>query len=253
MWVILIVASYFKTSENTGGEDISGGGNTVTDPFVPADPGNTENGKPENPDPSDPTFNEIDLIGGEEPMSDMFIAIAKNDVNKVSALVSEDSSLVNKLDNGATPLQYAVLRNSYDIASFLIKRGAQVNNYRKGSKSPLSLAAYNSDKRMAKLLIDNKADLNSKDKVGATPIIIACGRKNEEVALMLLDYKIDLNAKESEHGFTALHTAVMADLEPVVRKLVAKGADRSVKNNFGETPYEFAAKLKNDKIAEILK
>ena len=57
---------------------------------------------------------------------------------------------------------------------------------------------------------------------------------------MLIDAGADINFQNNE-GSTALHTAAFFCRPEIVKMLLAKNADKTIKNKYGSTPYESVA------------
>ena len=93
----------------------------------------------------------------------------------------------------------------------------------------------------------------SKAPNGTGDRIRAAARDNEEIVLKnILDaWKNDPVVNEpDEIGTTALHTAASHGNKACVEMLLAAGADKSIKNSYGQTPY---AKTKETEIKALLK
>ena len=61
-----------------------------------------------------------------------------------------------------------------------------------------------------------------------------------EIITLLLQHKADINIQGLSNHFTPLHDAVWANNLPAAEMLLKAGADRSIKNNKGQTPLEKA-------------
>ena len=74
---------------------------------------------------------------------------------------------------------------------------------------------------------------------------------------MFLDYGADINYHEYEMVFTDNSTPVMVAVQrnsfKLVKWLVEKGADITIKNKFGERPYTIAVLNKNQEIMDYIK
>jgi serine/threonine-protein phosphatase 6 regulatory ankyrin repeat subunit B len=127
----------------------------------------------------------------------------------------------NSLGDGATVLMRAVKSNDFDVMRLLLDAGANpALGMTNGSNPVLVLAALrgNTDKvtAMLRTFAEKGANLNAANKRG---------------------------------GDTALHIAVKASNNPLVRALLELGADLSVKDSNGKTPLDVA----KEETAAILK
>lgn len=63
----------------------------------------------------------------------------------------------------------------------------------------------------------------------------------------------NINHQEYILGYTPLHKAVSAAAPTSVQKLIARGADLTVKDRRGQTPLDLAISLQDEEMQEILK
>jgi len=91
----------------------------------------------------------------------------------------------NRVANGSTPLNTAIMWNQIDMVELLLEHGADVNVAAKGDvwRSPLMCAASNPD--MIRLLLAKGADVNLRDEHGMTALEWArINLDEDEVAIM---------------------------------------------------------------------
>lgn len=110
-----------------------------------------------------------------------------------------------------TAIFHAALENHLDIVQFLISRGAQVDVIDSDFKTPMIWAAFKGHVQMVEFLLDNGANINYQDEM---------------------------------NHWSALHWAVSGGNLTLVRLLVERGADRTLENGLGQTPYIFAIYLR---------
>ncbi len=121
-----------------------------------------------------------------------------------------------KDDDGFYPLFDAVKYADEEMIEKLIKEGADVNKVSQYDMSPISL----SDKEnIIRLLVKLGANINALDDEGKTPLM-----------------------EEAEFGINII---------PKVKLLLSLGADKSLKNNKGQTAYDLRMEQKN--VSEELK
>ena len=96
-------------------------------------------------------------------------------------------------------------------------------------------------------------NINSKDSKDNTSLHLATYFNSKKIFNYLLtNNKIEINAKNKE-GFTPLHFAVVSQNKSMIKKLLIKGANCSIKNDKGSTPYDIANKSNYYLIKNILK
>ena len=180
---------------------------------------------------------------------------------------------------GMTPLLFAARDGLLDAAKMLVEVGADVNAADPNGITPLMMAITNGQLAVARLLIDHGADPKQADWWGRSPLWAAVDIRNlavrsgtptnengidREAALQvitaLLDRGVDVNARVKEFppmrryllplaslewvdftGQTAFIRAAQAGDVPVMRLLLAKGADPKVATFNGTTALMAAA------------
>ncbi len=81
--------------------------------------------------------------------------------------------------------------------------------------------------------------VNCRNGVGDSALHVACLFQDREIAEYLIEQGAVLDW-QGEFGFTPLHCAAFRDNASLVRLLLASGADASVTDDGGETPWELA-------------
>jgi len=140
----------------------------------------------------------------------VFEAAAFGRVDRLREILRSDPAAKSAVsDDGFTALHLAVFAGQEETARALIEHGADVNVCSTGAIAkvpPLGTAAFVRSVALARLLLDAGADVN--------------GREAE--------------------GFTALHAAAANGDTELVRELLARGADPTVRTEGGQTPADLA-------------
>lgn len=153
---------------------------------------------------------------------------------------SQEKSIFDIARNGSLLELKAAVKNNPDI----------INKVSKEGYTPLTLSCYSGNNEVAKYLINNVKSLNVKSGYG-TPLMAAVVKNNTELATLLIKKKANINATDP-NGTSALHYAVMFDLEDITKLLVLANANTTLKDNRGNSAMDYAKIKGNSKIIEIL-
>jgi ankyrin repeat protein len=174
---------------------------------------------------------------------------------------------------GATALYVAAENNRTSVAQRLIERGADVNLPGRSGVTPVSAAAFRGNDAIVEALLARGAADREPDQTGKTPIVYAAAAARLDVVMRLLSRRIDVNARypneltllmwacgpdeaapeaeavkvvqrlleagalvddRDDRGRTALMIAAEGGRSGIVDVLLARGADRSLKDKAGK-------------------
>ena len=174
---------------------------------------------------------------------------------------------------GATALYAAAENNRTPVALALIERGADVNLPGRSNVSPISAAAFKGNAAIVDALLARGARDDEADKTGKTAIVYAVAAARFDVVKRLLSKQVDVNARypndltllmwacgpdeaaqegeavkvvqrlleagaaiddQDDRGRTALMIAAEGGHAGIVDLLLARGADRSLKDKSGK-------------------
>ena len=153
-------------------------------------------------------------------------AIRAGDRSAALELITKKSADVNAAEaDGSTPLLWAAHANDADLVARLLKAGAKPNARNQLGSTPLEEAAFNANSEVIKALLDAGADPNAAGADGQTPLMLVARTANVAAAKLLLDKGANPNAKETQRGQTALMWAAANSQGPMMRELLAHGAD----------------------------
>ncbi|NBD27076.1 ankyrin repeat domain-containing protein [Paenibacillus glycinis] len=154
--------------------------------------------------------------------SEMVEAVKAGQAEKVSALLDRDPGLANaRNDSGETAVLMAAYFRSTAIKEMLLDHGAELSVY--------EAAAVGSTARVAEWLARSPELLGSLSGDGYTLLGLAAHFGSEETARYLLDQGADVNARSRDGKLDnlAIHAAIAGNYEPIVKLLLARGADVS--------------------------
>jgi len=185
-------------------------------------------------------------------------------------LLLQKGAEINVTDNlGFTPLNAAANVDNAAIAKLLIEKGANLNAKTSLGQVGTALmgAAHNRNLELTRLLLAHHADLNaisaeSDGNVKNGPVLVgnltalhfAVANGSTEEVKLLLDAGALVDSRDVR-GMTPLMVAVSNDRPnpEIVRMLLAKGADASLRSNIGESTVDWARKFNNPTILTTLK
>lgn len=213
----------------------------------------------------------------------LHIALREGSSDIASYLITAKDGLNLQNSSGDTPLLIAARLGDKVHISSLLHSGASPNIQNLIKESPLGIAAGQGKTAIVKALLASGASPLLQDKRGNTPLMNALLKKHSEAAQLLLPVS-DIfttngqglsplllamkggpaatdklltnespNLRDSQ-GNTPLHVAILNDISPAVMSyLIARGTDLLARNNRGETPYETAKRVNNQKAMSLIK
>ncbi len=190
----------------------------------------------------------------KQRMIQLFAAIKEHKNEEVKQIISEFPACVNAyqdyecdskiLFGEVTPLHVAVYKNNVECVELLLSCQADCNAQTKGlskKDTPLHVAQK---AEIANMLIQAGASVKIKNRFGHTPLYVALFGSHRfccvEVAQCLVDAGADINERLLKNS-TLLHKATMSSwVEKRVMFLLKNGADRTLRDDDGETALEFS-------------
>jgi ankyrin repeat protein len=160
--------------------------------------------------------------------------------------------------DGSSALYQAAENGRLPVVQLLIERGANVSLAGRSGITPLSAAAYMGSVPIVELLMQKGADPKTVDTTGKTAIVYAAGRGFPAVVRLLLDHSVDVNARYG-NDLTALMWAAghsdeagVRDVVEVMTLLLDKGAHIDDADNRGRTALMIAAELNHAAAVDLL-
>ena len=185
-------------------------------------------------------------------VSQITSACEAGDLITAKDLLGKYPCLINVKDkNGYNPLHCASSKGRVEVVKFLISKGADVNNKTDdahGGRVPLELAAWAGPKEVAELLISRGADVNARSDMG-TPLGTAALHGNRDIVELLLDKGADIKKSGEWSVFSyALYSGSIETID----LLISRGIDVNMKDSYGTTPLQDAAKNGKKEVVEFL-
>lgn len=188
------------------------------------------------------------------------VAIAQKNKAAATAMLNGQSPYKNaanlKVENkrGETALIIAAQYYPEFVADLLGKQPGIINaKYKGGNTDLIKAAALGLNQSVENLLKvgANPAIQNDKKE---TALIVSINNHRTTAALAIIPVMTQeaLNAQDYLGNTALIYAASLGDLD-VVKALLAKGADLSIKNNKGETAFIVARALKRTAAVDLLK
>ncbi len=198
----------------------------------------------------------------------LLIAAGTNGNSNAVRMLLEKGANPTMADNtGTTPLLMAALAGDTGSIRLLLAAKAPADQADKDGTTPLLNAATNGNIEAVKELLAHKPNVNAvwnsttpnKAKNGTialnrfTPLIAASAYGSLDLIKLLLDAGANVNAQDVR-GVTPLIYAIASDRPDarVVRALIARGADVSLRTTDNETALDWAKKYNNPEILSAL-
>ncbi|OHT11340.1 hypothetical protein TRFO_19216 [Tritrichomonas foetus] len=175
--------------------------------------------------------------------SPLHIAVNKNSIQAVSALLKYKININLQGKNGVTPLHLAaqIKSNSegQSILSLLIENGANPNSLDNDFETPLFSAIHSNNVNAVKELIKAGADVNASNKHKMLPIHYSCKYGCSDIVAILLDNNAEVNIID-HNDLSPLHYAVARQDKKIAELLIRHGADPLIRNSSGKSTFSLA-------------
>jgi len=154
-------------------------------------------------------------------------AVKRGDMQLVSSLIDNGSSVNSAQNDGTSALAWAVYQDNEDIVDLLINTGdgADVNAPNEYGINPLHLACMNQSANMVSKLLQAGANPNTTKWTGESPLMTCANTGTLDAVRDLLDNGADVNAAEITQTQTALMWAAAEKHSDIVALLIERGAN----------------------------
>lgn len=192
-----------------------------------------------------------DAAGADTRLVD---AARRADWTSALALIDKGANVNARHADGSTPLTWAVYHDVPAAVDRLIAAGADVNAANEYGETPLSVACQNRSTATALRLLKAGANPNVANADGETVLMAVAdmGANNLDLATLLIAHGADVNARAGSTGQTALMWAAVHGDLPVVKALLAAGADIHASTRAGSRPLHFAVQQGALPVAKLL-
>lgn len=152
-----------------------------------------------------------------------------------------------------SPLFEAVLSGNTERVRDAINAGEHLEGRDRDGRTCLFQAVVDGNGEITSLLIENGANVAIQDNEGETPLHFAAREYQLRIAELLLRAGAVVDAQDL-HGNTPLARAVFASRGrgEMIKLLIAHGADRANKNNYGVSPLSLAESIGNYDVLQFI-
>lgn len=168
---------------------------------------------------------------------DFFLAVNRDDGDSVTRLVLRGFDANSRSPEGQTALHLALRDQSPRVVAALwADRALDVNALNASGETPLMMAALRGDLMWSERLLARGAKSH---KEGWAPLHYAATGPEPRIVAILLDQGAPINALSPNRN-TALTMAARYGAEASVDLLLARGADKQIRNDLGWDAAELA-------------
>ena len=154
----------------------------------------------------------------------LWAAILSGSAKLVSVLLLAADAAVNQaIEDGWTPLVYAMHRSNAELVSLLLAAGAVVDQTMDNGWTPLVYAIHSANAELVPVLLEAGAAVNQAKEDGTTPLLLAIQQGNAELVPVLLAAGTEVN-QAREDGTTPLLLAIQQGNAELVSVLLEAGA-----------------------------
>jgi ankyrin repeat protein len=185
-------------------------------------------------------------------------AATAGEVEMVALLLDRGASIDAQDLEGSSALSQAAENGRLSVVQLLAQRGANVNLPGRTGITPLEAAAYMGSVPIVEFLTEKGADPKIVDKTGKAAIVYAAGRGFSPVVRLLLEQGVDVNARYG-NDLTVLMWAAgysdeagVQDVTEVMTMLLDRGAHVDDADNRGRTALMIAAELNHAEAVDLL-
>lgn len=181
---------------------------------------------------------------------DFFVAVNRDDGDTVSSLLQRGFDPNSRNPDGQTALHLALRDQSPRTANALWRStDLDINALNAAGETPLMLAALKGDTEWATRLLNRGARLHQD---GWSPVLYAAAGPEVKLLQLLIERGAPINAR-SPNGTTPLMMAARYGTADSVEYLLARGADKALKNDLGLDAADFAKSGGKDFLVERLR
>ena len=176
------------------------------------------------------------------------LAIYSDAMGTIRNLAEKDSSFFTKTiseDDPKYPIHLAAACNHVETLRFFLDTNPNlITTYCKNGRLPLHWSIETTSKEACQFLLDKDSSLVNSKEEGTEyrdyPLQLALKRNFGSLVPLLLEYGANPNLTDAQENTILHNVSIMPGHNDLILELLNGGADRSLRNIFGETASEYA-------------
>ncbi|CAD8130848.1 unnamed protein product [Paramecium sonneborni] len=199
-------------------------------------------------------YNSSFLLQQNEQLSELYFQYIQAQIDKNIHTKQEVEQWVNQQnDEGFTALHLAAYRGSLKTIKLLEQYWAdyQIKNYK--DLTVLHTATQGDCPLTIYYYLKKGIQVNIVDNKGSSPLHWAAYSGAFNAVNFLISWNANLNLEDTDTSVTPLHLATMQANSRIVRKLLMKRADRSIKDSSGKTALDLAIESDYKTVATMIR
>jgi ankyrin repeat protein len=165
-------------------------------------------------------------------------------LDHIQRLLELGASIDGTDKNGNGVLHAAAQANHPQVIELLVQHKASANRANRNGSTPMHSV---NGRESVEVLLKLGADIEAKETITRrTPLLSAAMNSSKEAFIALVKAEAEVNAQDN-HGWTALHYLIKYyrrdEMVELVQLLVDAGADRTIRDQWGKTPYQTAERI----------
>jgi uncharacterized protein len=170
----------------------------------------------------------------------------------IESLIKHKADVNLQTESGWTALLYASENGNLESVKLLLKNGADINKTLKGGENAFLQACFKGHPEVAEYLLKHGADVNVSDnQIGLNGLILASDLGDLNLVKQVLPLTKDIN-HQNKYGETAFMRAAMKGHYSVLMYLSEKGADKNIKDSFGNDALFYTKKFGHPELEKFL-
>jgi ankyrin repeat protein len=180
----------------------------------------------------------------------LYDAIRTNDLTRIATLVKSAADANAKDPQGITALMHASAVGSPEAVKYLAGKGAEINAQSDSGLTALMLGS--TDLSKVQFLLERGANVNARTKLGRSALFIAAMSDHSVgIVRLLLSKGADVTVRDT-YGNTMLNAAAAGNDTETVRLMIDAGVDVNAGPNTGLTALMQAAGQSNVQVTKML-
>jgi serine/threonine-protein phosphatase 6 regulatory ankyrin repeat subunit B len=174
----------------------------------------------------------------------------------VTFLLSQGARADIADQNGMTPYMDAACKGHVGVVKMILQHmgGKGLDETDIEGLTALHWAAESGQEEMVGYLLSQGAQADIADQKGSTPLMDAACKGHVGVATVLLEHTEGQGLDQTDkNGWTALQWAAQKGHEKMVRALLLAGADATITDHWGRTPWAIADVMRRQECVEVFK